>query len=128
VRRGLPKSLMEWLGSKGYIIRDIKTITIDLGPGGSYWASDKNSTAWCNLPAALDKKIDQSRKPGGGWMPGKRPIMVSLGYDGSYIMITEGRAASWNLRGQNAELDTFLTNAKTFSNIAVSSCCTFPRW
>jgi hypothetical protein len=124
---GLPEGLMKWLGtnSRGFMIHDIPTIAIDLGPNGAYWASDKNSCAWGNLPAALDKTVNQSRNPKGGWKPGERPIMVSLGYGGSYIMINEGRGGRWDLKGQNVELNTFLTDAESFSDIAVCHSCFF---
>lgn len=120
-KHGLPRGLMEWLGTneKGFMIRDVRTISIDLGSNGAYWACDKNGSAWGNLPDGLVKSIEIRRNPHGGWKPNRRPSVVALGYNGAYIMTCEGGGGAWDLKGQHAELDTFLRkNSESLSDIA----------
>jgi hypothetical protein len=123
---GLPEHLTKWLstGANGYMIRDIKTITIALGPNGAYWACDKDRATWGNLPDALNENIQGRRNDKGCWKPNQRPTIVALGYDGTYIMISQDGGGVWDLKGQNDELNTFLRNAKSLSHIVVSDFAT----
>jgi hypothetical protein len=117
---------MEWLGTdaKGFMIRDIPTISIELGPNGAYMAEDKTDLSWGNLPDGLDQYVNQCLD-GNKWKPSKLPACYALGYDGSYLMVTVDGGGAWSsdMRNQNAELDTFLTNEDSFSNIIVSVIC-----
>lgn len=99
------------------VARDIPSLSICLGPNGSYFALDKDGSAWGGLPQSLNDAIAQRRNKNGTFKPNQGPSSVALGYDGAYVFMTKGGGGNWNLKGQNDELDSFLKNAKSFSGI-----------
>ncbi|KAF2031670.1 hypothetical protein EK21DRAFT_62861 [Setomelanomma holmii] len=54
----LPNALTSWLYcSQPTVVRDLTTMSITLGPYDSYYAWDKASASWSNLPPKLEKSI-----------------------------------------------------------------------
>ncbi|KAF2640670.1 hypothetical protein P280DRAFT_370132, partial [Massarina eburnea CBS 473.64] len=54
----LPNPLTEYLyHGNPHVIRDLATLSVSLGPYESYYAHDKNSASWANLPAGLEKAV-----------------------------------------------------------------------
>jgi hypothetical protein len=127
----LPDPLVTYLyQSHPQVIRDLCTLSITLGPYQSYYAHDKTSASWANLPVSLEKAIlhrlesqDTIRtlwKENGT----EAPSFVSLGADGSYFMRTVGGGGSWELKSKAEGMrgtNKFLEGASDFCNIAVSS-------
>ncbi|CAD6593664.1 MAG: hypothetical protein ASARMPREDX12_007422 [Alectoria sarmentosa] len=68
--------------------RDIASLTVELGPNGSFYARDKDSYRWHNLPDALEEAIQQHLCPA-GWTA--KPDFVVLGADGAFIYSNDRR-------------------------------------
>lgn len=99
--------------SKGYLVRDLPNLQVALGPdNNSYFATDGKRTCWHNLPASLDKAIDDLRNPNGSFHT--NPRVVALGLDENYIMISDKNGGSWQLsKYPNLEkhINTFIAAA-----------------
>lgn len=127
---GLPENLHSWLlevDSKGYLVRDVKNLMVTLGPNNSFFATDKKSTYWRNLPAPLDKEIIALRNSKNEMTTGFK--CVQLGINGNYVMIKEGNGGAWQLSSYPG-LNRFLDGVRTanenrggmFQCIRVSVC------
>lgn len=124
MRRDLPAGLEKWLvpvPGKG-VARDISSLSFVLGPNKSYFAFDKNGSAWGSLPPALDTAVEAGRDNKGRFKPGQGPQSVALGPDGSYIYVNTGGGGAWNLKGQNDVLDKFLKDSKSLHGVVRRSC------
>lgn len=140
----LPNALTSWLYcSHPGVIRDLATLSITLGPYDSYYAWDKTSASWSNLPPKLEKSILNRLESQDAWKTvwkangAEAPSFVSLGADEAYWMRTVSGGGCWDLkcsapptnpgatdgmaglRGTNK----FLEDSTNFSGIAV---CTRP--
>ena len=142
----LPNPLISWLyASSPSITRDLRTLSIALGPWESYYAWDATGASWTNVPAGLEKallKRLESQDAGGrtrwaaeGW---EAPSFVSLGNDGAYFMRTVSGGGCWDFRLPKGEaraglgslggdgwegirgMNTFLEESSDFSAVAVS--------
>ena len=126
----LPNPLVEYLyHSHPHVIRDLSTLSISLGPYESYYAYDKTSASWANLPPVLEKavlgRLESQDAWKTVWKDGGRdaPSFVCLGADGSYFMRTVGGGGSWDLRSKEEGMrgtNKFLEDSKDFSGVAVS--------
>lgn len=112
------------------MIRDLSTLSITIGPYESYYAHDKSSASWSNLPPALEKailgRLDSQDARKTTWKENGReaPSFVSLGDDGSYFMRTVGGGGSWDLKSKADGMvgtNKFLNDSTNFQGIAVSS-------
>lgn len=92
---GIPEQLREYITAKdesGTCVRDFQSLKVCLGPyNSSYLAVDGNTCAWANLPPSMDSKVDEMIKAG------EDPRVIALGANRSYIIISTGQAASWEL-------------------------------
>lgn len=89
----LPKALNEYLkDEKGNCAKgdDLKVV---LGPDDSFFAWDRTSMRWSNLPAGLESSLQGWLSPS-GWLYGP-PRVVALGKDGGYFALTEYGAWSY---------------------------------
>jgi hypothetical protein len=139
----LPNALTSWLYcSHPSIIRDLATLSITLGPYDSYYAWDKNSASWSNLPPKLEKSIlnrlERQEEGRTVWKAGgaEAPSFVSLGADEAYWMRTVSGGGCWDLKVSGAPANPgavdgmaglrgtnrFLEESSDFGGIAVSSC------
>ena len=130
----LPNPLVTYLyASHPQVIRDLQTLSITLGPYDSFYAHDKTSAQWANLPPLLEKAVLnrlESQDPWKTvWKEGgqEAPSFVSLGADGTYFMRTVCGGGSWDLKiTPKTESDgmkgtnSFLEEAKDFKGVAVS--------
>ena len=111
-RSNLPASLESWLvpvkGKGVGANRDLSTMQISLGPGGSYFAFDKNGASWGSLPDGLDKAINERRDSNGRFLKGWYPSSVSLSVNGSYVFLSAGGGALWALDDASETLKTLL--------------------
>ncbi len=134
----LPNPLTEWLyASHPAVIRDLNTLSITLGPYESYYAWDKTSASWSNLPAGLEKAVLARLESQDAWKTtwkangAEAPSFVTLGADGAYFMRTvtgggcwdlkcgkqgDGREGTEGIRGSNK----FLEDCSDFNGVAVS--------
>jgi hypothetical protein len=127
----LPNPLTEYLyHSHPQVIRDLATLSISIGPYDSYYAHDKTSASWSNLPPALEKAVLnrlESQDPWKCvWREGGReaPSFVSLGSDGSFFMRTVSGGGSWDLKGKSEGMqgtNKFLEDSPNFQGVAVST-------
>lgn len=127
----LPNPLTTYLyASHPHVIRDLSTLSLSLGPYESYYAHDKTSASWSNLPPSLEKavlhRLESQDVWKTVWKEGGReaPSFVSLGSDGSYFMRTVGGGGSWDLKSKEEGMqgtNKFLEDSPTFNGIAVSS-------
>ncbi|KAF2660905.1 hypothetical protein K491DRAFT_577929, partial [Lophiostoma macrostomum CBS 122681] len=54
----LPNPLITYLyNSQPHVVRDLSTLSITLGSYESYYAYDRNSASWSNLPPTLEKAV-----------------------------------------------------------------------
>lgn len=129
---------MEYLyASHPSIIRDLPTLSISLGPYNSYYAWDRTSASWSNLPASLEKGILARLESQDAWKTlwkaggAEAPCFVSLGADGAYFMRTMCGGGCWDLKsGKNGDgkvgvdglrgTNEFLEGCRDFCGIAVS--------
>jgi len=132
----LPNALSSYLyHSQPYIIRDLATLSITLGPFESYYAWDKLSASWSNLPPKLEKSIlnrleshDAQRT---AWKANgaEAPSFVTLGADEAYWMRTVSGGGCWDLKCSSKDdgmagmrgINTFLEESNNFGGIAVSA-------
>ena len=134
----LPNPLTEWLyASHPAIIRDLNTLSVALGPYESYYAWDKTSSSWSNLPPSLEKAVLARLESQDAWKTiwkangAEAPCFVSLGAEGAYFMRTitgggcwdlkcgkkgDGREGTDGIRGSNK----FLEDCADFNGVAVS--------
>ena len=127
----LPNPLITYLyNSNPHVVRDLSTLSVTLGPYDSYYAYDKNSASWSNLPPTLEKavlnRLDFQDEQRTVWKDGGRqaPSFVSLGADGSYFMKTVAGGGSWDLKGKEIYdgvkgINKFLEDAPDFTQVAV---------
>ena len=132
----LPNPLTEYLyGGQPHIIRDLNTLSITLGPWDSYYAHDKTTASWSNLPPPLEKALEHrlvsQDKLKTTWKDDGRdaPSFVTLGADGSYFMRTVKGGGSWDLKAKEKEegmkgTNKFLEDSPDFNGVAV--CISFP--
>lgn len=104
----LPNPLTSYLyHSHPHVIRDLSTLSITLGPYASYYAHDKSSASWSNLPPTLEKAVLSRLESQDAWKTiwknGGReaPCFVNLGADGSFFMRTVSGGGSWELKGKS---------------------------
>ena len=119
VRSALPAGLENWLvpvPGKG-VVRDMPSLNVVLAAKKSYFAFDKNGSAWGNLPPALDAAVEAGRDKNGRFKNGQGPHSVALGPDGSYIYGNTGGGGAWNLKGQNDVLNKFLHDSKSLNGV-----------
>lgn len=124
MRSDLPAGLEKWLvpiPGKG-VIRDMPSLSVVLGPSNSYFAFDKNGSAWGNLPPVLNTAIEAGRDKKGNFKNGQGPQSVALGPDGSYIYVNTGGGGAWNLKGQNDVLNKFLHDSKSLHGVVRHPC------
>ncbi|KAF2016676.1 hypothetical protein BU24DRAFT_423049 [Aaosphaeria arxii CBS 175.79] len=124
----LPNALTMYLyHSHPQVIRDLTTLSITLGPYDSFYAHDKTSAEWSNLPPLLEKailnRVESQDAWKTVWRDGGReaPMFVSLGADGSYFMRTVSGGGSWDLRSKSEGVmgtNKFLEDAPNFASIA----------
>lgn len=89
-------SWLEEKGSDGNYTRPFNKVRLTLGPyNESFFAHDTSSYRWRGLPKDLDDALEKFRKPGGGWLDA--PKVLSLGYNGDYVMVTMNGARAWKL-------------------------------
>ena len=95
-RHNLPPQLEAWLIDPitHTCKRDIATLAVELGPNGSFYARDKDSYRWHNLPDALEDAIQQRLCPN-GWLA--RPDFIVLGADGAFIYTNDRGGHSFAL-------------------------------
>lgn len=93
-----------WLGTdqNGYMKRDIRSIRITLGPNGSFFAMDKDTYRWQNLPEGLEDAIQNQLGPR-GWTA--CPVQVALGVNGTYVWIDSNGGGAWDLGTDYPALD-----------------------
>ncbi|CAO2648653.1 Nn.00g079200.m01.CDS01 [Neocucurbitaria sp. VM-36] len=101
----LPNPLTEYLyASHPSVIRDLTTLSITLGPYDSYYAWDKDSASWSNLPPSLEKAVLARLENSDAWKTtwqangAEAPSFVSLGADGAYFMRTVSGGGCWDLK------------------------------
>jgi hypothetical protein len=126
----LPNPLVEYLyHGHPQVIRDLSTLSISIGPYDSYYAHDKSSASWANLPPVLEKAILQRLVSQDAWKTvwkengSEAPSFVSLGADGSFFMRTVCGGGSWDLKDKSEGMvgtNKFLDESPNFLGIAVS--------
>lgn len=97
-------------------MRKIDQLAVGLGPGGSYFAFDKKSATWGNLPAEMAMEIASRLDKKGEFLIGKFPQSVAFGPDGSFVFLMKGGRGFWssNLCSQNRELTQWLRDTKSY--------------
>lgn len=129
----LPNALTSYLyHDHPSIIRDLSTLSITLGPYESYYAWDKTSASWSNLPPKLEKSILNRLESQDAWKTvwkangAEAPSFVSLGADEAYWMRTVSGGGCWDLKCSTAEgmeglrgMNKFLEESADFNAIAV---------
>ena len=115
VNNGLPVHLTKWLSTnaKGFVEHDIRTTTIALGPNGSYVAKDKNKMEWCGVPDALAAHLSK--------YGAQRTRLVTLGIDGTYVVINTDGSGLRNVSGRFPGLEKHLAGMSSLENIHVGS-------
>jgi hypothetical protein len=117
---GIPTALNTWLYEKdaeGDCVRHFDKLKVSLGPGDdSFFASDGSSYKWSNLPEPLQKALDANLE-NGTWKDS--PRIVSLGFDGDYVMVTANNAAAWRLN-HFKPLDTLFETMKENGTTSLS--------
>ncbi|KAF2826315.1 hypothetical protein CC86DRAFT_27963 [Ophiobolus disseminans] len=101
----LPNALTSWLYcSHPSVVRDLVTLSVTLGPYDSYYAWDKSSASWSNLPPKLEKSILNRLEHQDAWKTtwkangAEAPSFVSLGADEAYWMRTVSGGGCWDLK------------------------------
>jgi hypothetical protein len=133
----LPNPLVEYLyHSHPQVIRDLSTLSISLGPFDSYYAHDKTSASWSNLPPVLEKAVLQRVVSQDAWKTvwkengSEAPSFVSLGADGSFFMRTVCGGGSWDLKDKSEGMvgtNKFLDESPNFLGVAVSLRTRYPN-
>lgn len=134
----LPNPMVDYLyASSPNVVRDLRTLSITIGPYDSYYAWDSASASWSNLPASLEKGLLARLETQEGWRTtwkangAEAPSFVSLGADGAYFMRTICGGGSWDLKsgkvGDGREgweglrgSNKFLEDCADFNGVAVS--------
>lgn len=124
----LPDPLTEYLyHSHPQVIRDLSTLSVSLGPFSSYYAHDKTSASWSNLPPPLEKAILSRLISQDAWKTvwkdsgREAPCFVSLGADGSFFMRTVCGGGSWDLKDKSEGMvgtNKFLDESPNFLGVA----------
>ncbi|KAF1844508.1 uncharacterized protein K460DRAFT_335276 [Cucurbitaria berberidis CBS 394.84] len=132
----LPNPLTEYLyASHPAVIRDLSTLSITLGPYESYYAWDKTTASWSNLPPSLEKVVLARVESQDAWKTtwkangAEAPSFVSLGAEGAYFMRTVSGGGCWDLKcgkqGDGREgtegirgTNKFLEECSDFSGVA----------
>lgn len=114
MNNGLPDNLTKFLtvNAKGFVDNDIATTQITLGPNGSYVVKDKKKMQWCGIPEPLAARLRTSKTAG--------TKLVTLGVDGSYVVVNTNGSGQRHLAGSYARLEEILANMKHFGDIHVS--------
>jgi hypothetical protein len=101
----LPNPLVEYLyASHPSVIRDLATLSITLGPYGSYYAWDRTTASWSNVPPGLEKSLLSRLESQDAWRTTwkadgyEAPCFVSLGNDGAYFMRTVSGGGCWDFK------------------------------
>ncbi|KAF1926687.1 uncharacterized protein M421DRAFT_213913 [Didymella exigua CBS 183.55] len=101
----LPNPLVEYLyASHPTVIRDLATLSIAIGPYESYYAWDRTSASWSNVPPRLEKALLGRLESQDEWRTLWRadgyeaPCFVSLGSDGAYFMRTVSGGGCWDFK------------------------------
>ncbi|KAL5113652.1 hypothetical protein ACEQ8H_008467 [Pleosporales sp. CAS-2024a] len=101
----LPNALTSWLYcSQASIVRDLSSLSVSLGPYDSYYAWDRTSASWSNLPPKLENSILDRLESQDTWRTiwkangQEAPSFVSLGADGAYWMRTVNGGGCWDLK------------------------------
>lgn len=141
----LPNPLVEYLyASHPGVVRDLSTLSVVLGPYDSYYAWDRTSASWSNVPAGLEKALLNRLESQDAWRTTwkadgyEAPCFVSLGNDGSYFMRTVSGGGCWDFKLPKVEgrsglgtvggdgwdgirgTNKFLEESKDFTEVAVS--------
>ncbi|KAF1348288.1 hypothetical protein EJ07DRAFT_169644 [Lizonia empirigonia] len=103
----LPNPLVEYLyASQPSVMRDLSTLSISLGPYDSYYAWDRTSASWSNVPPGLEKALLKRLESQDTW----RTTWKADGYEAPcfalHLMPTQANAYV-----------LVLTTGKTFSNL-----------
>ncbi|KAF2676253.1 hypothetical protein K458DRAFT_424872 [Lentithecium fluviatile CBS 122367] len=124
----LPNPLTEYLyHGHPHVIRDLSTLSISLGPYDSYYAHDKTSASWSNLPPVLEKAVlnrlisQDALKTVWKANGAEAPSFVSLGADGSFFMKTVCGGGSWDLKDKSEGIvgtNKFLEGSPNFLGVA----------
>lgn len=142
----LPNPLVQYLyASHPSVIRDLPSLSIALGPYDSYYAWDRASASWSNVPPGLEKALLNRLESQDAWKTTwkadgyEAPSFVSLGADGAYFMRTVSGGGCWDFKlpkvdgrsglgtvgGDGWEgirgTDKFLQDCSSFADIAVST-------
>jgi hypothetical protein len=99
---------------------EASTVHVALGPNGSFYINSSSGENRGGLDPRLDREIDR-RISGGFW--DHDPIHVTLGVDGSYVLLGKKGDIFWDLKGQYEDLDKALMGSKVgvkVSHFAVS--------
>ncbi|KAF3041521.1 hypothetical protein E8E12_004920 [Didymella heteroderae] len=101
----LPNPLVEYLyASHPSVIRDLATLSIALGPYDSYYAWDRTTASWSNVPPGLEKSLLSRLESQDAWRTiwkadgYEAPCFVSLGNDGAYFMRTVSGGGCWDFK------------------------------
>lgn len=141
----LPNPLVEYLyASQPSVMRDLSTLSISLGPYDSYYAWDRTSASWSNVPPGLEKALLKRLESQDAWRTTwkadgyEAPCFVSLGNDGAYFMRTVSGGGCWDFKLPKVEgrsglgmmggdgwegirgTNTFLEKCSDFTGVAVS--------
>lgn len=147
----LPNPLVEYLyASQPSVIRDLSSLSITLGPYDSYYAWDRASASWSNVPPGLEKALLNRLESQDAWRTiwkadgYETPSFVSLGNDGAYFMRTVSGGGCWDFKLPKVEgrsglgtvggdgwdgirgTNKFLEESSDFMSVAVSLQVTEP--
>jgi len=113
----LPQALRTWLleeDSSGVPVRELEKLKVSLGPfNTSFFATDGTSWRWENLPAVLQKALNDRLGSNGRWLnQADKPRMVVLGAHDTYVLINHGGGGQWELDDYKALDEVIRTLAK----------------
>jgi len=98
----MPEELLEYCRDKNGKWDKGEHLRVVLGPNKSFFAWDRTSVRWSNLPAGLESAIQGWLSPM-GWAQGP-PRIIALGKDGAYFAMSEYGAWSCNAPTSSAFL------------------------
>ena len=81
---------------------------VSLGPDESFFAMTSTSLRWDKLPGGLEEVLQEWFSPK-GWTAGP-PAWVTLGFNESYIIVSEQGASGWDLADSYPTLLKHLTD------------------
>ncbi|KAH8698051.1 hypothetical protein GQ44DRAFT_718522 [Phaeosphaeriaceae sp. PMI808] len=97
--QNIPQPLKAWLYAKDASdkhLRDFKKLSVTLGSDGkAYYATDRTSFVWNDLPPALGAGIETLKNSNGQFEDA--PRVVSLGFGGDYFVLTQKNGCQWSL-------------------------------